>query len=179
MSREGLGQRSRADLRGRALGLRLISAATRCRLGQILINFCNNAVKFTEKGEVAVEVRVLEDIADSQLVEFSVSDTGIGMTEAQIARLFQAFEQADASTTRKYGGTGLGLAISKQLTELMGGHVDGQERARARAARSASPRGSARARRRRGRACSSPTCAAGACSSSTTIRMRAPCWPAC
>jgi len=93
------------------------------RLGQILINFCNNAVKFTETGEVAVEVRALEDNADSQLVEFSVSDTGIGMTETQIERLFQAFEQADASTTRKYGGTGLGLAISKQLTELMGGHV--------------------------------------------------------
>ena len=93
------------------------------RLGQILINFCNNAVKFTETGEVAVQVRVLEDSADSQLVEFSVSDTGIGMTEAQIERLFQAFEQADASTTRKYGGTGLGLAISKQLTELMGGQV--------------------------------------------------------
>lgn len=93
------------------------------RLGQILINFCNNAVKFTESGEVAVQVRVLEDSADRQLVEFSVSDTGIGMTEAQIERLFQAFEQADASTTRKYGGTGLGLAISKQLTELMGGHV--------------------------------------------------------
>lgn len=93
------------------------------RLGQILINFCNNAVKFTEKGEVSVQVRVLEDSADSQLVEFSVSDTGIGMSETQIERLFQAFEQADASTTRKYGGTGLGLAISKQLTELMGGHV--------------------------------------------------------
>jgi two-component system sensor histidine kinase/response regulator len=93
------------------------------RLGQILINFCNNAVKFTESGEVAVQVRVLEDNPDSQYVEFAVSDTGIGMTEAQIERLFQAFEQADASTTRKYGGTGLGLAISKQLTELMGGQV--------------------------------------------------------
>ena len=93
------------------------------RLGQILINFCNNAVKFTDKGEVAVAVRVLEDSPDRQLVEFSVSDTGIGMTAPQIERLFQAFEQADASTTRKYGGTGLGLAISKQLTELMGGQV--------------------------------------------------------
>jgi two-component system, sensor histidine kinase and response regulator len=93
------------------------------RLGQILINFCNNAVKFTEKGEVSVQVRVLEDGPDSQFVEFSVSDTGIGMSEAQVARLFQAFEQADASTTRKYGGTGLGLAIAKQLTELMGGQV--------------------------------------------------------
>ena len=94
------------------------------RLGQILINFCNNAIKFTETGEIMVQVRVLEDSSDCQLVQFSVTDTGIGMTEEQVTRLFQAFEQADASTTRKYGGTGLGLAISKQLTELMGGHVD-------------------------------------------------------
>ena len=93
------------------------------RLGQILINFCSNAVKFTETGEIMVQVRVLEDTKDSQLVEFSVTDTGIGMTPEQIERLFQAFEQADASTTRRYGGTGLGLAISKQLTELMGGTV--------------------------------------------------------
>ena len=93
------------------------------RLGQILINFCNNAVKFTEQGEVVVKAQVLEDGEDRQLVKFSVSDTGIGMTEAQIGRLFQAFEQADTSTTRKYGGTGLGLAISKRLAELMGGEV--------------------------------------------------------
>jgi two-component system, sensor histidine kinase and response regulator len=93
------------------------------RLGQILINFCNNAVKFTEEGEVVIKGRVLEASGDSQLVEFSVSDTGIGMTEAQIERLFQAFQQADTSTTRKYGGTGLGLAISKRLAELMGGDV--------------------------------------------------------
>jgi two-component system sensor histidine kinase/response regulator len=93
------------------------------RLGQILINFCNNAVKFTEKGEVVIRAHVLEAIGDSQVVKFSVSDTGIGMTEAQMERLFQAFEQADTSTTRKYGGTGLGLAISKRLAELMGGDV--------------------------------------------------------
>src|SRR6478672_3210035 len=93
------------------------------RLGQILINFCNNAVKFTETGEIVVRVQALEDSPDNQLVAFSVSDTGIGLNEAQIDRLFQAFEQADASTTRKYGGTGLGLAISKRLTELMGGDV--------------------------------------------------------
>jgi two-component system, sensor histidine kinase and response regulator len=93
------------------------------RLGQILINFCNNAVKFTENGEVVVTARVLDERIDSQLVEFSVTDTGIGMTEVQIGRLFQAFEQADTSTTRKYGGTGLGLAISKRLAELMGGGV--------------------------------------------------------
>jgi PAS domain S-box-containing protein len=93
------------------------------RVGQILINFCNNAVKFTEEGEVVIRARVLEDHRDNQLVEFSVTDTGIGMTEAQMARLFRAFEQADTSTTRKYGGTGLGLAISKRLAELMGGEV--------------------------------------------------------
>jgi two-component system sensor histidine kinase/response regulator len=94
------------------------------RLGQILINFCANAVKFTDTGEISVQVRVLQDTPDGQLVEFSVTDTGIGMTQEQIDRLFQAFEQADASTTRRYGGTGLGLAISKQLTELMGGSVE-------------------------------------------------------
>jgi len=93
------------------------------RLGQILINFCNNAVKFTEAGEVVVRAEVLEVLEDGQVVRFSVSDTGIGMTDAQMERLFQAFEQADTSTTRKYGGTGLGLAISKRLAELMGGTV--------------------------------------------------------
>ena len=94
------------------------------RLGQILINFCNNAVKFTEKGEVVVRAQVLEDGKDSQLMLFSVSDTGIGLTEEQIGRLFQAFQQADVSTTRKYGGTGLGLAISKRLAGLMGGTIE-------------------------------------------------------
>jgi CheY-like chemotaxis protein len=94
------------------------------RLGQILINFCNNAVKFTEKGEVVVKAEVLEDSKDSQLILFSVSDTGIGLTQDQIGRLFQAFQQADVSTTRKYGGTGLGLAISKRLAELMGGTIE-------------------------------------------------------
>ena len=94
------------------------------RLGQILINFCNNAVKFTEKGEVVVKAEVLEDSKDSQLILFSVSDTGIGLTQEQVGRLFQAFQQADVSTTRKYGGTGLGLAISKRLAELMGGTIE-------------------------------------------------------
>jgi two-component system sensor histidine kinase/response regulator len=83
------------------------------RLGQILINYCNNAIKFTENGEVLVRGRVIEEDVNGLLVRFSVSDTGIGMTEKQIGRLFQAFEQADASTSRKYGGTGLGLTISK------------------------------------------------------------------
>ena len=94
------------------------------RLGQILINFCNNAVKFTERGEVVVKAQVLEDSNDSQLILFSVSDTGIGLTKEQVGRLFQAFQQADVSTTRKYGGTGLGLAISKRLAELMGGTIE-------------------------------------------------------
>ncbi|HTZ46124.1 MAG TPA: response regulator [Verrucomicrobiae bacterium] len=93
------------------------------RLGQILINFCNNAVKFTEQGEIVVKARVQEEDATGQLVCFSVSDTGIGLTEEQMGRLFQAFEQADASTTRQHGGTGLGLAISKRLAQLMGGDV--------------------------------------------------------
>ena len=93
------------------------------RLGQILINFCNNAVKFTDKGEIVVKARIQEQDENRVLVCFSVSDTGIGLTEEQMGRLFQAFEQADASTTREYGGTGLGLAISKRLAELMGGEV--------------------------------------------------------
>src|SRR5208337_1802413 len=93
------------------------------RLGQILINFCNNAVKFTERGEIVVKTRVQEEDENGQLVCFSVSDTGIGLTDEQMGRLFQAFEQADASTTRQHGGTGLGLAISKRLAQLMGGDV--------------------------------------------------------
>jgi signal transduction histidine kinase/CheY-like chemotaxis protein len=93
------------------------------RLGQILINFCNNAVKFTEHGEIIVRARVQEEDEKGQLVRFSVCDTGIGLTEEQMWRLFQAFEQADASTTRQHGGTGLGLAISKKLAQLMGGDV--------------------------------------------------------
>ncbi|HVI50105.1 MAG TPA: response regulator [Candidatus Sulfotelmatobacter sp.] len=93
------------------------------RLGQILINFCNNAVKFTETGEIVVKAQLLENHDGDMLAYFAVSDTGIGLTEEQIGRLFQAFSQADASTTRRYGGTGLGLAISKRLAELMGGNI--------------------------------------------------------
>lgn len=93
------------------------------RLGQILINFCNNAVKFTEAGEVSVRVRVDEDSPTEQLVHFAVSDTGIGLTGQQAERLFQPFQQADASVTRKFGGSGLGLVISKSLAELMGGTI--------------------------------------------------------
>jgi signal transduction histidine kinase/DNA-binding NarL/FixJ family response regulator/HPt (histidine-containing phosphotransfer) domain-containing protein len=93
------------------------------RLGQILINYANNAVKFTERGQVSVSVRVHSADAGRVLLHFAVRDTGIGLTEEQMRQLFQSFQQADASTTRKYGGTGLGLAISKKLAQLMGGEV--------------------------------------------------------
>jgi signal transduction histidine kinase/DNA-binding response OmpR family regulator/HPt (histidine-containing phosphotransfer) domain-containing protein len=93
------------------------------RLGQILINLVNNAVKFTERGEVLVTVAVEEQLADRVKVRFSVRDSGIGMTPEQSSRLFQAFAQADTSTTRKYGGTGLGLSISKRLVEMMDGTI--------------------------------------------------------
>ncbi|MDT8990720.1 response regulator [Curvibacter sp. APW13] len=93
------------------------------RLRQILINYTNNAVKFTESGTIDIRVSVLEQTEAHALLRFAVHDTGIGLTQEQIARLFQSFQQADASTTRKYGGTGLGLAIAKQLAQLMGGDV--------------------------------------------------------
>ena len=93
------------------------------RLGQILINLVNNAVKFTEHGEVVVSVTMEERAPDRVKLKFSVRDSGIGMTKEQAARLFQAFSQANTSTTRKYGGTGLGLSISKRLVEMMGGNI--------------------------------------------------------
>jgi len=93
------------------------------RLGQILINLVNNAVKFTDRGEVVVTVALEERDSDRFKLKFSVRDTGIGMTPEQTARLFQAFSQADTSTTRKYGGTGLGLSISKRLVEMMEGEI--------------------------------------------------------
>ncbi|KQP49309.1 response regulator [Pseudorhodoferax sp. Leaf274] len=93
------------------------------RLGQILINYASNAVKFTEHGEIVVRVRHQLLADGAVLLRAEVRDTGIGMSAEQSARLFQSFHQADSSTTRKHGGTGLGLAISKRLAELMGGEV--------------------------------------------------------
>jgi signal transduction histidine kinase/DNA-binding response OmpR family regulator/HPt (histidine-containing phosphotransfer) domain-containing protein len=93
------------------------------RLGQILTNFVNNSVKFTERGEIRLEVEQLERTGEKVQLKFSVSDTGIGMTREQSAKLFQPFTQADMSTTRKHGGTGLGLTICRRLVELMGGRI--------------------------------------------------------
>ena len=88
-----------------------------------MINLANNAVKFTEAGEIVIAARLLKEEKDQAFLEFSVSDTGIGLTPAQIINLFEAFAQADSSTTRKYGGTGLGLTICKSLIEMMGGEI--------------------------------------------------------
>jgi two-component system, sensor histidine kinase and response regulator len=93
------------------------------RLGQILLNYANNAVKFTEKGEIVISVRASDQTSNDVLLHFRVQDTGIGLSPEQVNRLFQSFSQGDASTTRKFGGTGLGLAICKRLAELMGGEV--------------------------------------------------------
>lgn len=93
------------------------------RLGQVLINFASNAIKFTEEGEVQIELRLVEEQEHAVLLRFAVRDTGIGLSSAQQERLFESFQQADSSTTRRYGGTGLGLAICKRLVELMGGEI--------------------------------------------------------
>ncbi|MGD8882843.1 MAG: PAS domain S-box protein, partial [Desulfobacterales bacterium] len=93
------------------------------RLGQVLINLANNAVKFTDSGEIVISSELLEQNEHRVTLKFSVRDTGIGLTEEQAGKLFQSFTQADTSTTRKYGGTGLGLAISKKLVNMMGGEI--------------------------------------------------------
>jgi hemerythrin-like metal-binding protein len=102
-------------------GLQLIGDPT--RIQQALLNYAGNALKFTDTGTVTLRAERLEDAADSVVVRFSVRDTGIGIAAADIERLFSAFEQADASTTRTHGGTGLGLTITKKIAELMGGTV--------------------------------------------------------
>ena len=93
------------------------------RLNQVLINLCNNAVKFTQTGEITIGIGLQRHEGERVVLHFWVRDTGIGLTAEQQAGLFQAFTQADTSTTRQYGGTGLGLAISKNLVEMMGGRI--------------------------------------------------------
>jgi signal transduction histidine kinase/CheY-like chemotaxis protein/HPt (histidine-containing phosphotransfer) domain-containing protein len=93
------------------------------RLHQILTNLITNAIKFTERGEVGVRVRMIEQTISSTLISFEVSDTGIGIPEEKREQIFEAFAQADSSTTRRYGGTGLGLTIAKHFCELMGGTI--------------------------------------------------------
>jgi PAS domain S-box-containing protein len=93
------------------------------RLRQALLNFASNAVKFTVHGRILLQAKLLEADGDDLLVRFAVSDTGIGIEPAVLSRLFGAFEQADVSTTRRYGGTGLGLAITRRLAQLMGGEA--------------------------------------------------------
>src|SRR5205807_1239538 len=93
------------------------------RLRQILTNLIGNAVKFTKQGEVVVSVETDSQDADSVCLHFAVRDTGIGVPKNKLSAIFEPFEQADRSTTRRFGGTGLGLAISSRLVELMGGRI--------------------------------------------------------
>jgi len=94
------------------------------RLGQILLNLSTNAIKFTEKGEITIRVELIKKTTKKAMIKFNVIDSGIGLTKEQQAKLFKSFQQADTSTTRKYGGTGLGLTISKSLVEKMQGQID-------------------------------------------------------
>ena len=93
------------------------------RLRQILVNYINNAIKFTSKGEIDINISLERETEDNITLKFKVRDTGIGISSADVKKLFQSFHQVDASTTRKHGGTGLGLSISKKLAEMMGGNV--------------------------------------------------------
>jgi two-component system sensor histidine kinase/response regulator len=93
------------------------------RIGQVLINLSNNAVKFTQQGDIHLSIGLVQPPSGGLMVRFEVRDTGIGLTQDQIGRLFQSFSQADSSITRQYGGTGLGLAISKSLVKAMGGEI--------------------------------------------------------
>jgi len=93
------------------------------RLKQVLVNLVGNAIKFTHEGQVSVQVRIESENHEGVILHFSVSDTGIGIPSDKLGKIFGAFEQADTSTTRRYGGTGLGLSLSRRLVEMMGGHI--------------------------------------------------------
>ena len=98
------------------------------RLRQALLNYAENAVKFSESGRIELSAQILEQSGSELLVRFVVVDTGVGVAAEQLTQLFEAFEQADASTTRKHGGTGLGLTITRRLAELMGGEIGAESR---------------------------------------------------
>jgi len=108
----------------------IISSSVPCRvygdpgrLKQVLDNLVNNAIKFTEKGDIVISVSQIKETKRTSVINFQVEDTGIGISQKNLAKIFDLFTQADASTTRKYGGTGLGLAISKKIVEMMGGQL--------------------------------------------------------
>ncbi len=121
--------RHRAEQRGLVLEVRYLTAIPQTiqsdptRLRQILLNLIGNAIKFTSQGSVRVEIKFLPRVIGPPQMEFSISDTGIGMSAEQVSALFRPFRQADGSTTRKYGGTGLGLTISQRLAQLLGGDI--------------------------------------------------------
>ena len=127
------GQLQMAEIGAKAKGIELRSridpsvpevlVGDELRFNQVLLNLVSNAVKFTEAGSVTVSIRALRGTEETVTLEVSIEDTGIGMSEEQVKRLFSSFTQADSSTTRRFGGTGLGLAISKQIVEQMGGDI--------------------------------------------------------
>ncbi|MEJ2660666.1 MAG: ATP-binding protein [Desulfobacteraceae bacterium] len=93
------------------------------RLGQVLVNLTNNAIKFTDHGEIVVSTELVRMVNNTAVIQFAIQDTGIGLTSKQKSRLFASFSQADTSITRKYGGSGLGLTICHRLVEMMGGKI--------------------------------------------------------
>src|SRR6202022_3370908 len=94
------------------------------RLRQILTNLIGNAIKFTERGEVGIRVQMVEQFKGSEMISFEVGNTGIGSPAEKRDHIFEAFAQADSSTTRRYGGTGLGLTLAKHFCEMMGGSIE-------------------------------------------------------
>jgi two-component system sensor histidine kinase/response regulator len=125
---QGKAQAKGLELKGDVAAMPQCLVGDPTRLKQALLNYANNAVKFTETGSVTLRAELLEEDSVSALLQFEVVDTGIGIAPEVLSKLFAAFEQADNSTTRKYGGTGLGLAIARKLAQLMGGDVGARSR---------------------------------------------------